>query len=54
MGFDGRMLPHMVTKPILYSSKTMASDSSTTTTIHSFSIPITEKLTKSNYRLWKA
>jgi hypothetical protein len=44
----------MVSEPILYPSTTMASNSSTTTTIPSFSIPITEKLTKSNYRLWKA
>jgi hypothetical protein len=32
----------------------MASDSSQTTTIPSFSIPIAEKLTKSNYRLQRA
>jgi hypothetical protein len=32
----------------------MASDSSQTTTIPSFSIPIAEKLTKSNYRLRRA
>jgi hypothetical protein len=45
----------MISEPILYPSTTMVSDSSTTTTIpSSFSIPITEKLTKSNYRLWKA
>jgi hypothetical protein len=33
----------------------MVSDSSSTTTIpSSFSIPIAEKLPKSNYRLWRA
>jgi hypothetical protein len=43
--------PHLETHPV----STMVSDSSSSTTIPStFSIPIAKKITKSNYRLWRA
>jgi hypothetical protein len=44
----------MVAEPHLYTTS-MVSDSSVTNTIpSSFSVPISEKLTKANYRLWRA
>jgi hypothetical protein len=45
---------HMVTEFILYTTSNMASSSITTTIPTSFSIPISEKLTKANYYLWHA
>jgi hypothetical protein len=54
----GRTLTHPISHGIrvtpLNSHPTMASESSQSTTIPSFSIPITEKLSKANYRLWRA